>query len=64
MLFYCITPPKRYILFHNKKHPQDTGEKEIFQYLTHLAVNMNVAAATQNQALNDILFLYPPGAEN
>ena len=49
---------KRYILFHHKKHPKDMGEKEIRQYLTHLAVNRNVAAATQNQALNAILFLY------
>ncbi len=49
---------KRYILFHHKKHPRDMGEKEISRYLTHLAVNRNVAAATQNQAFNAIIFLY------
>ncbi len=49
---------KRYIFFHNKKHPKDMGEKEIEEFLTHLAVNRNVAASTQNQALNALVFLY------
>jgi len=49
---------KRYIYFHNKRHPKDMGEKEIKQFLTDLAVNKNVAAATQNQAFNALLFLY------
>ncbi len=49
---------KRYIYFHNKRHPKDMGEKEIKQFLTDLAVNRNVAAATQNQAFNALLFLY------
>jgi site-specific recombinase XerD len=48
----------RYILFHNKRHPKDMGVAEIEEFLTHLAVEGNVAAATQNQALNAILFLY------
>ena len=48
----------RYILFHNKHHPKDMGVPEIEEFLTHLAVEGNVAAATQNQALNAILFLY------
>jgi len=48
----------RYILFHNKRHPKDMGVPEIEEFLTHLAVEGNVAAATQNQALNAILFLY------
>lgn len=47
-----------FILFHNKRHPKDMGTKEISQYLTHLAVNRNVAASTQNQALSAIIFLY------
>jgi Phage integrase, N-terminal SAM-like domain len=41
----------RYILFHNKRHPKDMGVPEIEEFLTHLAVEGNVAAATQNQAL-------------
>jgi integron integrase len=49
---------KRYILFHNKKHPKDMGEREIEQFLTHLAVEQKVAQSTQNQALNAIIFLY------
>jgi Phage integrase, N-terminal SAM-like domain len=38
----------RYILFHNKRHPKDMGVSEIEKFLTHLAVEGNVAAATQN----------------
>ena len=49
---------KRYIIFHDKRHPRDMGGKEIEEFLTHLAVKENVAASTQNQALNAILFLY------
>jgi integron integrase len=49
---------KRYILFHNKRHPKDMGGQEIAAFLTHLAVNRNVAASTQNQALCALLFLY------
>jgi len=49
---------KRYILFHGKKHPADMGKTEIESFLTHLAVDLNVAASTQNQAFNAVLFLY------
>jgi integron integrase len=49
---------KRFILFHNKRHPQQMGRLEIEAFLTDLVVNRNVAAATQNQAFNAILFLY------
>ncbi len=49
---------KRYILFHDKRHPKEMGSAEIEAFLTHLAVEENVAASTQNQALNAILFLY------
>lgn len=49
---------KRYILFHGKRHPRDMGKTEIEAFLTHLAVDRHVSAATQNQALNAILFLY------
>ena len=49
---------RRFILFHNKRHPAEMGEPEINEFLTHLAVAENVAASTQNQALSGILFLY------
>jgi integron integrase len=49
---------KRYILYHSKRHPKEMGASEIEAFLTHLAVDLNVAASTQNQALNALLFLY------
>ncbi len=49
---------KRFILFHNKRHPREMGAAEIEAFLTHLAVERNVAASTQNQAFAAILFLY------
>lgn len=48
---------KRYICFHNERHPKDMGAPEIAAFLTDLAVNGNVAAVTQNQALSASLFL-------
>ena len=49
---------RRFILFHNKRHPAALGAPEIRAYLTHLAVEGNVAASTQNVAFNALLFLY------
>ena len=49
---------KHYILFHGKQHPQEMGKPEVERFLSHLAVERNVAASTQNQALSAILFLY------
>ncbi len=49
---------RRYILFHNKRHPKEMGAPEIENYLTYLAVDQKVSASTQNQALAGILFLY------
>jgi integron integrase len=49
---------KRYILFHNKTHPAKLKPLHINQFLTYLAVKKNVAASTQNQALNAIVFMY------
>jgi integron integrase len=49
---------RRYILFHAKRHPSDMGEKEVNAFLTHLAVERKVGAATQSQALCALLFLY------
>ena len=49
---------RRFVLFHGKRHPRDMGAAEIQAFLTHLAVEGNVAASTQNQALSALLFLY------
>jgi integron integrase len=49
---------RRYILFHNKRHPQEMGVAEIEAFLSHLAVQEQVASSTQNQAFSAILFLY------
>ena len=49
---------RRFILFHRKRHPNEMGECEITEFLTHLAVNKHVAASTQNQAFAALLFLY------
>ena len=48
----------RFIHFSGKKHPKDMGKPEIEKFLSHLVINRNVAASTQNQALNAIMFLY------
>lgn len=48
----------RYIRFHQMRHPRDLGAADIAAFLTHLAVDLNVAAATQNQARSALLFLY------
>jgi len=47
---------KRFILFDGKRHPNEMGKPEIEAFLTHLAVNRNVAAPTQNQALISVWF--------
>ncbi len=49
---------KRFILFHGKRHPNDMGAKEVEAFLSSLAVDRNVSASTQRQALAAILFLY------
>ena len=49
---------ERFIRFHRLRHPREMGVTEITQFLTHLARIGNVSAATQNQALSALLFLY------
>ena len=49
---------RRYILFHDKRHPKEMGAAEIEAFLIHLATEKNVSASTQTQALSAILFLY------
>jgi integron integrase len=49
---------KRFILFHAKRHPREMGAPEVSRFLSDLAVRGRVAASTQNQAFNALLFLY------
>jgi integron integrase len=49
---------RRFILFHDKRHPADMGKDEIAAFLNHLAVREQVSASTQNQAFHALLFLY------
>ncbi|OPY80816.1 MAG: Tyrosine recombinase XerD [Syntrophorhabdus sp. PtaU1.Bin153] len=49
---------KRYLFFHNNRSPNEMGNYEIEAFLTHLAVNLRIASATQNVAFNALLFLY------
>ncbi len=48
----------RYVRFHAGRHPRELGEPAVNRFLSHLAVDRNVAASTQNQALAAVLFLY------
>jgi integron integrase len=54
---------RRFVLFHKERcgkavHPAEMGTAEVEAFLTHLAVNREVAASSQNQALNALVFLY------
>ena len=49
---------KRFIRFHGYRHPVEMGASEVESFLSHLTVNKDVAASTQNQALAALLFLY------
>jgi integron integrase len=49
---------KRFILFHRKRHPAGMGSEEVNAFLSHLAVDGNVSASTQAQALSALVFLY------
>lgn len=49
---------RRFILFHEKRHPEAMGEAEIGEFLSSLASRAKVSASTQNQALEALLFLY------
>lgn len=53
-----VTWIRRFILFHDKRHPSEMGEREVVAFLTHLAVERHVSVSTQNQALGAVLFLY------
>jgi site-specific recombinase XerD len=49
---------KRYIRFFDKRHPRELSAEHVERFLSHLAVERNVAASTQNQAKSALLFLY------
>ena len=49
---------KRFIFFHEVRHPREMGKAEVEAFLNHLAMDLGVAASTQNQALNALVFLY------
>jgi integron integrase len=49
---------ERFIRFHRLRHPKEMGEAEVSSFLTQLARDGQVAAATQNQAFSALLFLY------
>jgi len=49
---------KRYIYFHGKRHPKEMGANEVEAFLSSLAIERQVSASTQNQALSALLFLY------
>ena len=49
---------RRYVHFHGLRHPETLGAEAVDGFLTHLAVDDNVAASTQNQAKSALLFLY------
>jgi integron integrase len=48
----------RYVRFHGTRHPKELDAKHVREFLTHLATRAQVSAATQNQALAALLFLY------
>ena len=49
---------RRFIVWSGKRHPKEMGAGEVRGFLTYLAAERNVAASTQNQALNALVFLY------
>lgn len=49
---------RRFLRFHDRRHPRQMGSEEVNAFLTHLAVDRQVSPSTQNQALSALLFLY------
>ena len=49
---------RRYVLFHGKRHPSEMAEAEVVAFLKYLATERDVSAATHQQALSALLFLY------
>ncbi len=49
---------RRFLRFHGRRHPREMGSAVVNAFLSHLAVELQVSASTQNQALAALLFLY------
>ena len=49
---------RRFLRFHQRRHPREMGSEEVNAFLTHLAVEGQVSPSSQNQALSALLFLY------
>ena len=49
---------RRFLRFHGRRHPREMGSAEVNAFLSHLAVELQVSASTQNQALAALMFLY------
>lgn len=49
---------RRFIYFHDRRHPESLGEQAVVEFLSHLALHDRVAPATQNQALSALAFMY------
>lgn len=49
---------RRYILFHDKRHPSELGKADLERFLNHLVNQRKVSASTQSQALNALVFMY------
>ncbi len=54
----CIHWIKRFIYFHNKRHPKDMGAREVEAFLSHLAVHKHCSLNTQRISLNALVYLY------
>jgi len=59
----CVHRVKRYVLFHNKRHPGEMGARETTTFLTNLATHENVSASTQHQALTALPLWAPVRAQ-
>jgi hypothetical protein len=49
---------RRFVAFHDRRHPRDLGAADVEAFLSDLAVNARLSASTQNQAMQALLFLY------
>jgi integron integrase len=49
---------RRFIIYNDKRHPNELGAREVQKFLDHLARDRGVSASTQNQALAALVFLY------
>ena len=49
---------RRFLRFHEMRHPREMGRDDVVAFLTHLATKRKVSASTQNQAASALLFLY------